>query len=221
MKLSARPHRPEQHRTQATASFIPPAFYLWSMHRHGNILTTGKSADKIFYLMKLIMSDRPVNVTLKEDENTKYIDLSQLRTANCMGCFGCWTKTPGRCVIRDDATRVYPYIAKSDTVLYVSRIKYGGYDTTMKTMLERAIPVQQAFIRTHKGETHHVQRDVKPKNATIVAYGDITGEEKEIFAQLVSRNASNMSFEKYEILFVKETMVDDVVGKIIEKWERQ
>ncbi|MEI3349205.1 MAG: hypothetical protein V8R55_12775 [Dysosmobacter sp.] len=82
----------------------------------------------------------------------KWINLSELNISNCVGCFGCWTKTPGRCVIRDDAPRVYPLIAASDKVLYVSRIKYGGYDTIMKTMLERAIPVQQAFLRIVQGK---------------------------------------------------------------------
>lgn len=109
------------------------------------------------------MSDRPLEVTLRDDARMKYIDLSSLKIANCMGCFGCWTKTPGRCVIRDDATTVYPYIAQSEELLYVSRVKYGGYDTVMKTMLERAIPVQQAFLRIFKGETHHVQRAVSMK----------------------------------------------------------
>ena len=75
------------------------------------------------------------------------MDLSALRIANCVGYFGCWTKTPGRCVIRDDAARVYPLIARSEQVLYVSRVKYGSYAPVMKTMLERAIPVQQAFLR--------------------------------------------------------------------------
>ena len=45
--------------------------------------------------MKLIMTDRPVDVSFLKNEAVKYIDLSSLRIANCMGCFGCWTKTPG------------------------------------------------------------------------------------------------------------------------------
>ena len=110
--------------------------------------------------MKLIMSDRPIRLNIRDHSEIKYIDLSSLKIANCTGCFGCWTRTPGKCVMRDDATRVYPYIAASDRVLYVSRVVYGGYDTVMKRMLERAIPVQQAFIRIVKGETHHVQRAV-------------------------------------------------------------
>ena len=43
----------------------------------------------------------------------------------------------------------------------------------MKTMLERAIPIQQAFIRLVDGETHHFQRRVEPKEVAILAYGDI------------------------------------------------
>lgn len=164
------------------------------------------------------MSDRPLEVTLRDDARMKYIDLSSLKIANCMGCFGCWTKTPGRCVIRDDATTVYPYIAQSEELLYVSRVKYGGYDTVMKTMLERAIPVQQAFLRIFKGETHHVQRAVSMKKAIILAYGCMSSEEEDIFRRLVARNAHNMSFESYEVLFVEETKVADRVKKIIEQW---
>ena len=107
--------------------------------------------------------------------------ISALRIANCVGCFGCWTKTPGRCVIRDDAARVYPLIARSEQVLYVSRVKYGSYAPVMKTMLERAIPVQQAFLRIHNGETHHVQRAVVPQDAVILAYGADRAEERALF----------------------------------------
>lgn len=64
----------------------------------------------------------------------------------------------------------------------------------MKTMLERAIPVQQAFIRVLDGETHHVQRAVAPKRAVILAYGTTSDEEREVFRALVARNAKNMNF---------------------------
>lgn len=170
--------------------------------------------------MKLIMSDRPLDITFPLERDIQYFDLSSLKIANCMGCFGCWTKTPGRCVIRDEATQIYPCIAQSHAVLYVSRIAYGGYDTIMKTMLERAIPVQQAFIRIHQDETHHVQRDVKLKKATIIAYGDTDEEERDIFRQLVARNACNMSFKHHEIIFTTEAMVNDMVKKTLEKWKK-
>ncbi|WP_291558888.1 flavodoxin family protein [Bacteroides sp.] len=126
--------------------------------------------------MKLIMSDIHIDTQISESEDLKYIDLASMKIANCVGCFGCWTRTPGKCVIRDDASKVYPYIAKSVSVVYISKIKYGSYDTIMKTMIERAIPIQQAFIRIHNGETHHVQRNVLPKDTTIIAYGSTEPE---------------------------------------------
>ncbi len=171
--------------------------------------------------MKLILSDRPLNIPDEYfDENKKFIDLSLLKISNCIGCFGCWTKTPGKCVIRDDAVKVYPYIAKSDEVIYISHIKYGSYDTIMKTMLERAIPIQMAFIRLVHGETHHVQRDVALKKATIIAYGNTSEEEKEIFKELVSRNSHNMNFESYNVIFTEESFLEETALNEVKKWKK-
>lgn len=170
--------------------------------------------------MNLVLSDRNLNFFEQQHSTIQFIDLSRLNIANCVGCFGCWTKTPGKCVIRDDAVKVYPQIAASDRILYVSKIKYGGYDTVMKTMLERSIPVQQAFIRLLHGETHHVQRDVIPKKAVIIGYGDISAEEQEIFRLLVERNAKNMNFESYRIIFAAENEVEAAVSNEVAAWEK-
>ena len=168
--------------------------------------------------MKLILSDCPLGVELPDHTDVTWINLSQLKIAGCMGCFGCWTKTPGRCVIRDDAVGVYPLIAHSDHVIYVSRLFCGSYDVPMKTMLERAIPVQQAFIRVLHGETHHVQRSVVPKDAYILAYGDSGEEEQAIFRRLVARNAHKMSFRTYRVDFCREDQVDDFVRRELKTW---
>lgn len=169
--------------------------------------------------MNLILSDRPIELSLNRP-SFEFIDLSKLKISNCIGCFSCWTKTPGKCIIRDDAVKIYPKIAASNRILYISRIRYGGYDTVMKTMLERAIPVQQAFIRLLHGETHHVQRAVAPKRATIIGYGDIDDEEKEIFKQLVGRNANNMNFEDYHVVFARESELEKTVRKVVLSWEK-
>lgn len=169
--------------------------------------------------MNLILSDRHVALPPLEHTDVRFIDLSTRKISNCVGCFGCWTKTPGKCVIRDDAVQIYPLIAESRLVLYISKLKYGGYDTPMKTMLERAIPIQQAFIRLLHGETHHVQRRVVPKQATILAYGESSPQEQAIFRQLVARNAHNMNFETYQVLFVPEQDLEKAVQKEVLSWE--
>lgn len=68
--------------------------------------------------MKLILSDRSLALP-SLDSTTQFIDLSQKKIKNRVGCFGCWTKTPGKCVIRDDATTIYPLIASSNRVIYI------------------------------------------------------------------------------------------------------
>lgn len=170
--------------------------------------------------MNLVLSDRDIDIFHTQYPTIKFIDLSKLNIANCMGCFGCWTKTPGKCVIRDDAVKVYPLIAASNQILYISKIKYGGYDTIMKTMLERSIPVQQAFIRLLYGETHHIQRNVVPKKAVIIGYGDIPPEEREIFLRLVERNAKNMNFESHRVIFVTENDIEKAVENEVALWEK-
>ena len=170
-------------------------------------------------MTKLIISDTALNIDSNAmGENLNYIDLSKKKIANCIGCFSCWVKTPSKCILRDDAPSIYPLVAESNQLMYVSHIKYGGYDTIMKTFLERNIPIQQAFIRLHRGETHHVQRNVVEKHAVIIAYGDISHAEQAIFTKLVKRNANNMSFLTYQIIFTSENELDQVVEKEVAKW---
>ena len=166
----------------------------------------------------MLLTDTPLPIQFSEGSENYLIDLSSQKISHCVGCFGCWVKTPGKCVIRDDATKIYPLIAKSEEVLYVSRVKYGSYDTPMKTMLERAIPVQQAFLRIHNGETHHVQRAVVPKDAVILAYGADRAEERALFTRLVERNAHNMSFRSHRVRFVAEGELEAAVGEEVARW---
>lgn len=169
--------------------------------------------------MTLIVSDRSLKTGLPDCGDTVLMDLTKQGIRNCMGCFGCWTKTPGRCVIRDDAVRIYPLIARSRRLLYVTRVRYGGYDVPMKTLLERCIPVQQPFIRIVDGETHHVQRTVVPKEAVILAYGTRDTEERALFRRLTDRNARNMNFAAWRVVFCDETAVESQLRKELAAWE--
>lgn len=168
--------------------------------------------------MDLVISDRALDLA-GAGATATVIDLSQLKIGPCVGCFGCWVKTPGKCVIRDDACRIYPYLAKSTRLLLVSRVRYGSYDTVMKTMLERAIPIQQAFIRIHHGETHHIQRAVAEKDAVILAYGDTGDEEQALFRLLAARNAHNMLFRSWSVRFLREEELAGAIREEVRAWE--
>jgi multimeric flavodoxin WrbA len=42
----------------------------------------------------------------KENHTVNKLELRNMGINYCTGCWGCWLKTPGRCVIRDDSHRV-------------------------------------------------------------------------------------------------------------------
>ncbi len=48
---------------------------------------------------------------------TEIVHLGELNIKPCMGCFSCWTKTAGECVIRDDMQAPYPKIASADIMI--------------------------------------------------------------------------------------------------------
>ena len=104
--------------------------------------------------MKLIPGDRPLNLSFNGVGEVAFFDLSAQRIANCAGCFGCWTKTPGKCVIRDDPASIYPLIAQSDTVLYISRLAYGA-----------AIQHAHPYAPKHCCSLRILQRRLTPRDA--------------------------------------------------------
>lgn len=171
--------------------------------------------------MNLLISDRPLPGGLPAREENRYIDLTRLKIADCTGCFGCWIKTPGKCVICDDAVSVYPLLAQSERLLCVSRILYGGYGVKMKAALERAIPIQQPFIRLYQGETHHFQRNTTEKEAVIIACGRdgaLSEEERALFLRLTARNARNLQWKTWRVLFPAEEDTEAAIRREVDAW---
>lgn len=166
----------------------------------------------------LILTDKQINPEIKEAE---VINVNDKKINVCTGCYNCWIKTPGSCVIRDDQVMIYPKIAAASQIVYICRIRYGCYDVPFKTMLERCLPLQQPFLRIFEEETRHVHRGVETKDAIIIGYGTGNDEEKEIFTHLVKRNANNMCFGSYKIIFALESEVEEILQKeVSERWTR-
>ena len=50
----------------------------------------------------------------------------------CIGCFCCWRKTPGECVIKDGYENMGALIHHADEVVVISRYTYGGFSSFVK-----------------------------------------------------------------------------------------
>lgn len=146
-------------------------------------------------------------------EETKIIDNSG-KIKKCMGCFGCWLKTPGRCVIPDEYQRMGELAAKVEELTIISKCSFGSYSSFVKNVLDRSISYVLPFFEIREGEMHHRKRYDNQFLMRVIFYGsDITEEEKETAKELVKANAVNLHGKVKEVLFVESAeKIGEVFG---------
>jgi multimeric flavodoxin WrbA len=120
----------------------------------------------------------------------------------CIGCYGCWVKTPGECVIGDRGKGFAALIAGQDEFWVISRMVFGGVSPAVKAVLDRSIGHLLPFFCMVNGEMHHARRSRKNVILRYVFYGDMISEDdKEIARKLVAANALNFWAEQYSVRF--------------------
>jgi len=76
----------------------------------------------------------------------------------CIGCFTCWTKTPGVCVHKDDMPELLEKMRCADVVVYATPLYVFTVTAQMKAFMDRHIPVLQPFILERDGQYIHPPR---------------------------------------------------------------
>lgn len=136
------------------------------------------------------------------------------RIAHCIGCFGCWVKSPGVCVINDGYDLMGPAFAASEELILITKIQYGGYSPFIKNVLDRSIGFMLPFFTIRKNEMHHQDRYSDRMKMTVIGYGEnVTPEEKTTFKGIVAANALNFNPEGYRAIIV-DTKED--ITKVLE-----
>lgn len=92
------------------------------------------------------------------------VHLREKKIRNCIGCYTCWTKTPGVCVHKDDMTgELFPKWLVADIVVYATPLYYFTVNASMKTFIERTLPFLQPVITRRDGKSSHPLRYNPPK----------------------------------------------------------
>lgn len=123
--------------------------------------------------------------------------------APCQGCFGCWTKHPAECYMKDNLQMVCRTIGKADELVIITENCYGAYSPAVKNVLDRSIGVSTPFSTYRGKQMHHTLRYGKKEKLTVYAYGSMTEEEKTTFAFMVERNAINYGFRAFEFKYLE------------------
>ncbi|MBE0448996.1 MAG: flavodoxin family protein [Actinobacteria bacterium] len=127
------------------------------------------------------------------------IALRGIDVDHCRGCFKCWAKTPGICIINDAMRDIANRVVQSDVVLLVTPVTFGGYSSEPKKAMDRLIPLISPFFTTIGGEVHHKPRYEKyPALLGIGILGKSDKESERTFKTLVGRNAINLHSPRWD-----------------------
>lgn len=143
------------------------------------------------------------------DEPLKIIKLGEGEQSikTCIGCWNCWLKTPGRCVMMDQMVEGYPDYINSDTVILLMDTAQGFINHQAKAFLDRSIPHYNPYITIVDEECHHVAR--YERYPDLVFYFDkigLTNKEEQVIKDYLYRTAYHFYSKSYRI--------EDIDGKL-------
>ena len=117
----------------------------------------------------------------------------------CIGCLGCWIKTPGQCIIKDGYENMGELWSKCSRMIIISQCFYGGYSPFVKNVLDRSIcPYQLPYFIKINGEMRGAKRYNNNIEVSIHLYGKISEKEKETARRLTSRFLKFSSINFYD-----------------------
>ncbi|MDD3905365.1 MAG: flavodoxin family protein [Candidatus Omnitrophica bacterium] len=176
------------------------------------ILDGSRKEDKVLEKAHNIIKER----LEKDNWEVKSFILRDIQVAPCLGCFGCWIKTPGVCVINDLGREVARLASQSDMWVLITPVIFGGYSSELKKAIDRMICIGLPFFNTVKNEVRHIPRYLK--RPILVGFG-LLGEDNvssaPIFKALVERNSNNFqsAFSRSEI-FLSDDDGKNIANKI-------
>lgn len=110
--------------------------------------------------------------------------------AFCMGCFGCWVKTPGECVIKDRMAQINESYVNSDAVIYLCPVVFGQSSANMKNAIDRWLPnVLPFFHMRSDGSTMHPSRYKHNPKPIMIGYAeDLSEEDEQLFTDIQKKH---------------------------------
>lgn len=115
-------------------------------------------------------------ITVKEESSgsspteIETFNIGSLNIKPCLGCFSCWSKTPGECCIRDDMQGVIDKILWADVVVWSFPLYYFGLPGQLKTLIDRQLPMSLPFMCTETESGGHPSRyDMSGKSTVVIS----------------------------------------------------
>lgn len=136
--------------------------------------------------------------------------LKDMQIAYCRGCFGCWVKSPGLCVIDDAGRDIASAVVNSDVTIWLSPIRFGCFNSILKKVIDRLVCLISPFFMRQNGLLRKKPRYVS--YPALICLGSLTkpdNESEEIFARLVERNALSLHAPAHAHAILYESLSEE------------
>ena len=131
------------------------------------------------------------------------INVIDKNIAPCRGCFGCWKKADGHCVISDDQNEILDLYRMADLIIWSFPLYCYGMPSHLKAVLDRTIPLIKMTMRQEAdGSVCHEPMVDFSKIHTLVICGCGFPEWDGNFDSL--RKMCRLCFGKHDIVCVPE-----------------
>jgi multimeric flavodoxin WrbA/putative sterol carrier protein len=86
------------------------------------------------------------------------VNLKEKNIHNCLGCFTCWTKTPGVCIWKDDIPELLEKVRGCDILVYATPLYNWNMSSLLKAFQERLLPLADPHFVKKGGIYRHPPR---------------------------------------------------------------
>jgi len=84
------------------------------------------------------------------------LHVREKKIAPCRGCFGCWARGDGHCVIKDDQNAILDLYRDADVIIWSFPLYCYGMPSHLKAVLDRTIPlVKMKMVQEADGTVRH------------------------------------------------------------------
>ena len=120
----------------------------------------------------------------KAGAETEVVYLKGKHIEHCLGCFTCWTKTPGVCVHKDDIPELLDKVRYANVLVFATPLYIYTVSGLMKDFMDRLLPLAQPYILQRGHQFTHPQRYPGAGNDRIVVISNSGFPERHHFSGL-------------------------------------
>lgn len=96
--------------------------------------------------------------------------VAKLDIKPCLGCFSCWSKTPGTCCLHDDMQAIIEKILRADVIIWSFPLYYFGLPGPLKNLIDRQLPMSLPFMSVEAQNGGHPSRyDMSGKRTVVIS----------------------------------------------------